>query len=591
MHLAVCLLMLPLHCATKSVVIRREKRNTALVTAGAKILVHTGGYKPDVLHKHFSWTASDFSSCKECANGYYKYRPVHCHDMFSDFRQNDRFCKGAKPHSFELCDCGLEVCEPASSDTKCPSNVDKVTRSYEELGCFQSSQISAISEQNSHFDMACKSLTGSAKCRYGLPFYSFIKNSTTENMTTKTCFDNCTSRGLDVFGILQSKACACGASKLNKVMWSKASTKRKQQLVFDSEVFSELEEWSPLDGSTDLTGCPLRLYRYSGPFDSGALPEELIGDLLISDQEYRDTIATGNETDEEAEEDGASADDDNENNSTSTNETKNETQDEVSEVAYQHCWPNSCGAGKPWSNRTSKNPSSALDSKNKWFEYVIINYVFTPGLKASRKDVFRRAAAEWENHTCVDFVERNATPDNPYYLRVGFYNNSWKGSCYVQGKGFPPFNTGYGWGPSIMHLGWCNNMAHLGNVMHELGHVLGLAHTQQRPDATKEFKGHGPYLKMYWDNAKLSQYKSKPNAYIGSGDDSNGSWVDPKVGYAPYDFGSIMHYGGGVHSDKPAFKTIPEDKADKVGNRKHLSQGDIDAVNDMYQCAVRTSEG
>lgn len=71
------------------------------------------------------------------------------------------------------------------------------------------------------------------------------------------------------------------------------------------------------------------------------------------------------------------------------------------------------------------------------------------------------------------------------------------------------------------------------------------------------------------------------SSYTGSADDGIG---DPHVGYAPYDFASIMHYGGGSEYD-----TNPPEGEHSTGNRRHLVQGDIDQLNDMYQCKLRNT--
>merc|ERR1712159_870366 len=103
-------------------------------------------------------------------------------------------------------------------------------------------------------------------------------------------------------------------------------------------------------------------------------------------------------------------------------------------------------------------------------------------------------------------------------------------------------------------MGWCRNMNHLGSVIHEIGHSLGMGHEQQRPDGPEEYYGHGPHLKMMWNNIPsdwVQWYRPNPALYTGSADDGNG---DLQVGYAPYDYESIMHYSARVHG---AYEAIP----------------------------------
>merc|ERR1719220_1208421 len=104
-------------------------------------------------------------------------------------------------------------------------------------------------------------------------------------------------------------------------------------------------------------------------------------------------------------------------------------------------------------------------------------------------------------------------------------------------------------------------------------------HEQKRPDATASYHGHGPFLTMYWGNIPdkwVPQYLKSDLSYTGSADDGP---EDPHVGYAEYDFASIMHYPGGSRYD-----TIPANKESLVGNRRHLTPGDIEQINDLYQC-------
>jgi len=599
------LLTIMLSGAMTSVVVRKEHGHVSMEVAstGEIRADDLGSSRPD---HHFSWAALEFSACTICHNQSYKYRPVQCRDAFSGSLGDESECKGSKLNSFELCDCGLEVCEPKKADVPCPSSTDLTVppllpAAYEELGCFKFEELPGALGQTSRFDMTCINLTQSAKCRHGLPFYKFEAHS----MAAKRCFDNCSTRGLDVFGIVGGKQCYCGASVLNDGILSQASPQRKQHLLFDTEALSKRTPQPPSSSTADLTECPLTIYRYSGPFEGGVLPEQFIGNISITDQEYKRTIASGHIIDEEAEEDGIP---DEETNTTaaSTNfihmhswdEARLETSNERIETEhFRNCWPKSCAAGKPWDTRTSKRPSLSLQTNEVWKEYVIIKYVFEEGLSLERRNTFRKAAERWHDKTCLYLVEQKTIPDNSFYVKVGVFPSPsnptgppTETGCWALGPGRPPFNTGYGKGENFsrIHMGWCRNADSLGNVMHEIGHILGLTHEQQRPDASSKSLGYGPYLIVYWDNivqaGKVSSYRTREEAYVGSADDSSGSRPDPHVGHAPYDFQSIMHYGGTFTSDKPLFATIPADQAEFVGNRKFLTEHDIKAVNDMYQC-------
>ena len=51
---------------------------------------------------------------------------------------------------------------------------------------------------------------------------------------------------------------------------------------------------------------------------------------------------------------------------------------------------------------------------------------------------------------------------------------------------------------------------------------------------------------------------------------------DPHQGYAPYDYDSIMHYPAGNR-----MQTVPAGQEAKLGQRTHLSAGDVAQLFDM----------
>ncbi|CAE7247273.1 unnamed protein product [Symbiodinium pilosum] len=122
-------------------------------------------------------------------------------------------------------------------------------------------------------------------------------------------------------------------------------------------------------------------------------------------------------------------------------------------------------------------------------------------------------------------------------------------------------------------------MSAVGSMVHEIGHAIGMNHEQKRADAQQVYNGHGPHLIMHWDNIDAnwkSQYLPDTKSYIGS---TNQGADDPFSGYAPYDYSSIMHYPSG-----DAYDTDPPANENLMGNRKHLTSGDIEQILDVYQC-------
>lgn len=100
-----------------------------------------------------------------------------------------------------------------------------------------------------------------------------------------------------------------------------------------------------------------------------------------------------------------------------------------------------------------------------------------------------------------------------------------------------------------------------GNVIHEIGHAVGLYHEHTRTDRDQ-------YVIIYWANID-------PNA---SGNFS----IPGGILFSGYDYGSIMHYGAYAFSinGQPTIQTIPAGIA--IGQRSGLSIGDITGVQAMY---------
>jgi Astacin (Peptidase family M12A) len=112
-------------------------------------------------------------------------------------------------------------------------------------------------------------------------------------------------------------------------------------------------------------------------------------------------------------------------------------------------------------------------------------------------------------------------------------------------------------------------------IMHELLHVAGLNHEQQREDRDT-------YVEIFWNNIKPEKHADFEMA---------SSWWNKDVG--PYNFASIMHYScddSGIDGQltivpRPAFKQAG------IGQRVGLSIGDVNAVASMYDHIISSSRG
>lgn len=106
----------------------------------------------------------------------------------------------------------------------------------------------------------------------------------------------------------------------------------------------------------------------------------------------------------------------------------------------------------------------------------------------------------------------------------------------------------------------CNTM----NIVHEFGHALGLWHEQSRNDRDQ-------YVQIVWDNV-IEEYKHNFNQHLYNSAD-----------LGPYNYDSIMHYSTYAFSKNDEKTIIPLQPNTVIGQRDHLSAGDIEAVNEMYR--------
>lgn len=381
------------------------------------------------------------------------------------------------------------------------------------------------------FDQHCIEYPDEHHCRMGLPFFRRIMQ-TGQSMTD--CASFCMSKMMDLSGISSSPSgqrfCRCGASENDILIWGDDAARPNLLLpthLRNSEGCSMVIYKTPKNNNMDFLAAHMEMNdkesRYVAAVRMGMNRGYLHEDEHSTDYTGPEQPNSGQANDEN----------------------------------YRACFPYACASGGVWTNKVDG--------------IVTINYYFDTGLGTAAKSTFREAIESYETKTCIRFRESSSRPT----VKVHSSNPS---SCSAT-VGYPGM-----WGEGNLNMGWCNTMTSVGNVVHELGHIIGRTHTQRRPDATRQYKGKGPYLKINWQNVPSnwkSQYSPSSSAYIGSNYQGAG---DPFEGHADYDYTSIMSYGPGGVGAGARMEALNPAYQWSMGQRNGMSAADVLTVKDMYQC-------
>ncbi len=204
------------------------------------------------------------------------------------------------------------------------------------------------------------------------------------------------------------------------------------------------------------------------------------------------------------------------------------------------------GQVTPRSFGTSQNGSLWPDG--------ILPYTIDGSIGSAVESRIVAAVAHWNAKTPVTVIERTAANASSYPNYVTFTDYGGCASYLGRIGGQQPIYAG--------------SACSTGNIIHEIGHALGLYHEHTRPDRDD-------HIQLNWGNINSSY------SYNFDMVNSNASPT------TAYDLGSVMHYGeyffstNGQKTIEPAYST-----AIYIGQRVGLSDLDIAGVNALYASEI-----
>ncbi|OHF00350.1 hypothetical protein CORC01_04331 [Colletotrichum orchidophilum] len=208
----------------------------------------------------------------------------------------------------------------------------------------------------------------------------------------------------------------------------------------------------------------------------------------------------------------------------------------------------------------------AMDTKQLW-DSAEVPYILEE-LPHDLSELIRDGMREWEQSTCIRFLPKAS--QGAWVNFKKFDRGCWSGILGSPKEGETIVNLDY---PNIWQkansLGTYDGCAEGRVAVHELGHVIGLTHEQQRPDRD----AYVTILENRIQKSKLPQFAVAANASTS----------------LPFDYNSVMLYDAKAFA-KTAGKHTMESKTSKaIDPWDSPTPNDFKAVNDAYGCEEYTT--